>query len=352
MKKLLGVLAILSYTWAWGAFTPPESNSTVMVDNGNVLVAPNATTFITANFSSIAPQSNAGLLGSSFNGASSVSDWRIDSAWMDTNYAKNLTASTGLLLDSGTTYNGKAARTITVDRAYIEQVIRETAFVVESYQILIDTSPSLDLNNPSIVSFINRQNPFYYKEGSSIKKTLNSSGQALDYYTQSIYRPNIILWTDAEFKILDAYGNLIYWVSTQWGAQMGTDYTTHPAADLNAKIFYTCADTEYNREGSGREWIEYIHNDVNARTIYEHAQNYARFSDPTIGGIIIQPNMSGTTVGGTPIKDIFGTIQENTPNSYSCVFLKCSPLNYERNANNFPMWRPYNVLSTAIQKAR
>lgn len=78
------------------------------------------------------------------------------------------------------------------------------------------------------------------------------------------------------------------------------------------------------------------------------------YSSPTIGGIIIQPNMAGNTVGGRSIKAIFGTIQSNTPSGYSYIFLRCSPDNYERSANypNYAIWRPYNALSTLIQKAQ
>lgn len=338
-------------------YTPPESGgpATVMVNESNVLTTPTASVFINANFNSITPQTDAGLLGSAFNGASSISDWRIDTTWMDANYAKNLTASTGLLLDSGTTYNGKTARTITVDRAYIEQVIRETAFVVENYQILIDTSPSITGYGARSRDLTIRT-PYSFHASGDYRMVKGSSTGNTDYQTKYSYvdqYASLTYWTDAEFKVLDANGNLIYWVSTQWGAQMGADYATHPAADLNAKIYYTSPNNEANGEGKGREWIEYVHNDVDARTIYEHAQTVTGALSPIIGGIIIQPNMNGTTVGGTSIRGVFGTIQGNTPNTNSYVYLKCSPLGYEKESlNNRAIWRPYNALSTAIQKAR
>ena len=146
-------------------------------------------------------------------------------------------------------------------------------------------------------------------------------------------------WTDGEFKVLDASGNLIYWVSTQWGAQMGGEYETNPATDLNAKIFYTSPENEVNGSGKGREWIEYVHNNTNARTIYEHAQTITGSSTPTIGGIIIQPNFTGSTVGGTSIQSIFGKNAKNAPQGNQYIYLKCSPTSIEKTKDGLPVWR-------------
>ena len=155
-------------------------------------------------------------------------------------------------------------------------------------------------------------------------------------------------WTDGEFKVLDASGNLIYWVSTQWGAQMGGEYESNPATDLNAKIFYTSPENENNGAGKGREWIEYVHNSSNARTIYEHAQTITGSATPTISGIIIQPNFTGTTVGGTSIQSIFGKNAKNAPQGNQYIYLKCSPLSIEKTASGLAVWRTATI--TPIQK--
>ena len=174
----------------------------------------------------------------------------------------------------------------------------------------------------------------------ALRAALNSDGTA--YTTSYQYEDDTVVlteWTDGEFKVLDANGNLIYWVSTQWGAQMGGDYTTNDATDLNAKIFYTCPENEVNGAGKGREWIEYVHNDVSARTIYEHAQGITGSPTPTIGGIIIQPNFSGTTVGGTSIQSIFGKNVLDAPSGYQFIYLKASPTNLEKTKTAYPIWR-------------
>lgn len=176
--------------------------------------------------------------------------------------------------------------------------------------------------------------------GDALRAALNSDGTA---YTNTYqYEDDITVlteWTDGEFKVLDENGDLIYWVSTQWGAQMGGDYTTNDATDLNAKIFYTCPENEVNGTGKGREWIEYVHDDVSARTIYEHAQGITGSPTPTIGGIIIQPNFSGTTVGGTSIQSIFGKNALDAPSGYQFIYLKASPTNLEKTKTAYPIWR-------------
>ena len=134
-------------------------------------------------------------------------------------------------------------------------------------------------------------------------------------------------WTDGEFKILDADGNLIYWVSTQWGAQMGGEYESNPATDLNAKIFYTSPENEANGSGKGREWIEYVHNNTNARTIYEHAKLITRSATPTISGIVIQPDWSN------------GDVKTAFKNGKSFIHLKCSPTSIEKTKDGLPVWR-------------
>lgn len=194
------------------------------------------------------------------------------------------------------------------------------------------------------ISYVPTVSSFY----DALRAAVNADGTA--YTTQYQYEDDTIIlteWTDAEFKVLDSDGNLIYWVSTQWGAQMGTDYTTNPASDLNAKIFYTSPENEANGTGKGREWIQYVHNDVNARTIYEHAQGITGSATPTIGGIIIQPNFSGTTYGGTSIQSIFGKNVLDAPTGNQFIYLKASPTNLEKTKTSYPIWR--TIRPNAIQ---
>ena len=247
--------------------------------------------------------------------------------------------------------------------------IRNIAFVVDSYQIVIDTTPTVNPGNAWTTRTISLLNVTYDKTtlagsttqnptttGNPITTTytanydrtrLNSGTGTANLKTLSYQVPLLTSWTDAEFKVLDANDNLIYWVSTQRGAQMNYPYETHSATDLNAKIYYTCA--EYYE---GRKWILFVYNATNSRTIYEHARMYSGVSTPTIGGIVIQPNMAGYTVGGRSIASIFGKTGSTTNANYSYVYLKCSPINFEMSTEDYtgtPIWRP--IIPQPIQKA-
>ena len=173
----------------------------------------------------------------------------------------------------------------------------------------------------------------------SLTPTTNSDGSA--YTTTYSYTDTSVTftyWTDCEFKVLDADQNLVYWVSTQRGAQFqNSDYATNPATDLNAKIYYTIADTH---DPDNRNWVLFEYNATNARSIYEHAQKVSGNSTPTIGGIVIQPNFKGTTVGGTQISTLFGTVQGNAPQGYSYVICRASPTSLEKTAGGDCIWRP------------
>ena len=325
MNKLTKTIAVLV---AGIALTSAGFAYTVIVDNENVLKVPSAADFKTAN----------GIPN--------------DSDVVKINSSNQLTQPTAAQFK---TANGIASDSEVVKINNSNQLTQpteaqfKTANDIPSFngvQILIDTTPTF-------TGYLSRDgnltiNTPYSKDGSTYSITKGNSAGSQAYKTAYTFYDryaNFTKWTDVEFKVLDASGNLIYWVSTQWGAQMGTSYATHSAADLNAKIFYTCPQYD-TIAGNGRRWIEYVHNNVNARTIYEHAQNFLHDngiyeSAPMISGIIIQPNFSGNTVGGTSIKSIFGTNAYNTPAGNQYVYLKCSPTSVEHtDYPEYNIWRP------------
>ena len=248
--------------------------------------------------------------------------------------------------------------------------IKNTAFTVGSYLIVVDTTPTVNRIDPTEVRTINMSGITYNKTTltgattqatttaqNEIKTTytakydrvrLNNGNGTADLVSLSYYIPKFTAWTDCEFKVMDG-SSLIYWVSTQRGAQMNTSYEGNGAVDLNAKIYYTCA--EYYES---RRWIEFQYDPVHSRSIYEHARRYTGYSTPTIGGIVIQPNMTGKTKGGRDISSIFGTTVNNAT-KYSYVYLKCSPTNFDAksgaqgNERHAPIWRP--IVPQPIQKA-
>lgn len=203
----------------------------------------------------------------------------------------------------------------------------------------------------STVSVVNVPNTTYTISAPAETRTLatNSAGNALPTsYTYYDTQPYFAFWSDIEFKIIrKSDGALVYWVSTQAGGNMGVDYFTHPARDPNAKIFYTASGTP----NDGRNWIQ--RSDTQSTSNYLHAQSQSTEGNPMIGGVIIQPNLTGNTYGGTPISTFFGTNGANTPSDdYYYIFLKISPTGIERSPSGNPIWRPYNALSNSIQNPR
>jgi len=183
---------------------------------------------------------------------------------------------------------------------------------------------------------------------SNLRSALNGDGTP--YTTTYTYIDDSVgmdYWSDVEFKILStdpqysSNNGLVYWVSTQRGALMNDNYETNPASDINAKIYYTCA--EY---GDGRRWILFEYNAVNARNIYEHAQRVSGSSTPRIGGIVIEPNLEGATTGGTDIKTLFKSY--NSEYQESQVYLRCTPIEFEKTGDNKPFWRIINAKSQGV----
>ena len=260
-----------------------------------------------------------GLSGQPFNGTTPLT-------W-------SLNIGEGLMFDSDI---------LEVDKNFIREIAGAgTATEIQGFQILVDTTPSVNPGDAVTTQTVklNINIPyFYYKENPDDPLPTLEAARSVNgapyqtSYTASVDVPKNTYWTDCEFKVLDKNKNLVYWVSTQRGAQFqSSDYATNPATDLNAKIYYTLADTH---DPDNRNWVLFEYNSTDARSIYEHAQKVSGNPTPTIGGIVIQPNFKGATVGGSEIKDIF----ESPGNSY--VFLRCSPSTIEKTKGGDAIWRP------------
>lgn len=82
------------------------------------------------------------------------------------------------------------------------------------FYIYVDMMPSpaeaaIYRDNPS------RNNTFYYKDSTgAVQQTVSSSGAAMSTYIDINSYWNIQWWTDFEVKIIDKYGNTLYFSST------------------------------------------------------------------------------------------------------------------------------------------
>lgn len=212
--------------------------------------------------------------------------------------------------------------------------------------LYFDTTPTLDIGNPSTQS---RKNlsvavPHYINNSGSIAAATTSGGDpypaSYRYYDT---RSNFRSWTDVEFKIIRRTdGELVYWVSTQAGAT-GMGYSSHPARDAGARIFYTVSGSE----NDGRSWIE--RSDVDAYSNYSHASGRAEGLDFAIGGVVIEPNIAGKTVGGADIIEFFDGANAD---KYFYVYIKIDPYGIERSFDGKPVWRPYNALGMGVWRIR
>lgn len=423
MKKQMFLSIIFLANSVLGAFTPPTgSNSTVMVDDENVLVAPTATQVISANpeFSdyfqingwqvniNTTPSVNAidgtetqsadifivknadlnmgaSTSGGWANATATKGCWSANKGGWSCYYVNNYdltgdtqAASLGITYAvalantdlSGVSitqqlYNNKidlsnyAGRRVKIAYSFYAKKIYDgsTTLALATLGTVSNNLKHIESWTSQLVlnSWVKLEDTIYYtvpartdgavqrigfvstKADNGSVALANFSFQVFEEAEYSV--PKNTEWTDGEFKVLDADDNLIYWVSTQWGAQMGGEYESNPATDLNAKIFYTSPDNEANGSGKGREWIEYVHNSANARTIYEHAKQITGSANPTISGIIIQPNFTGATVGGTSIQSIFGKNSLNAPQGNQYIYLKCSPTSIEKTKDGLPVWR-------------
>ena len=422
MKIKIFLIIMLAMNAAFGAFSPPIANSTVMVDDDNILVAPTAAQMISANpefsdffkingwqvnidttpsvnaYDATETQSadvfivkNADLnMGASTSGgwenvSATKGCWQASKGGWSCYYVNNYdlagdtkAASLGItyavalantdisgvpitqqLFNNKIDLSHYAGRRIKIAYSFYAKKIYDgsTTLALATLGTVSTNLTHINNWNSQLVlnSWVKLEDTIYYtvpartdgavqrigfvatKADNGSVALANFSFQVFEEAEYSVQKNTE--WTDGEFKILDASGNLIYWVSTQWGAQMGGEYESNPATDLNAKIFYASPENENNGSGKGREWIEYVHNNTNARTIYEHAKLVTGSANPTISGIVIQPNFTGTTVGGTSIQSIFGKNALNARQGNQYIYLKCSPTSIEKTKDGLPVWR-------------
>lgn len=127
---------------------------------------------------------------------------------------------------------------------------------------------------------------------------------------------------DAELKVIDSNNKLIYWVSTIQSSTYAPNYLNNPATDLNARIYFLCRKKGVNP--SRPVWNRF---NFEQSCIYAYIKNSDLFDTTSlnggIGGILIIPNMSGQTVGGTNIKEIFDLTRKQSY-KYSIIYLRIS----------------------------
>lgn len=248
-----------------------DSNNKLVAPTATKLLQANPEIFPTANIKTLTI--GTGLSGSSYS-VTNATTWSINTTWLVQNYHKNLTIGDGLKLESGNTYNGTTAHTASVDKNNLLSWINS---LKRNFYVFVDMSPTpLDYNS-YLQTTSTQENVFYYIQQFSIlednatadisnlsvtlnngtnvvhtssgtipttynssqfsnsnitatlsgtitykktrpsvglTQTLSSKLTQMPTYTTKDHVMNLKYWTDCELKVIDKWGNIIYFTST------------------------------------------------------------------------------------------------------------------------------------------
>ena len=204
---------------------------------------------------------------------------------------KNLTVKDGVEFANGdSAYNGLSARTLQMDKTYILAWINS---LKRDFKLFIDTTQSQQ--SLSLISKTKTaSNPFYYKdsEGKAVR-TVNSGGSAMGYYTSSFNIPNIQYWTDCEIKVIDKWGNLIYFTSTIALENLQVQMLHPTLTDKTPKVYYW--ETAY-QNATGGCW-----GTLKQLTNLNRSIGAIKTSNSCVSGIWIYPSLDSTEKRTIPI---------------------------------------------------
>ncbi len=410
MNKVIIFLSLTLCSLAWGQFTPPSSAvSTVSVNSSNKLVAPTATQFLQAN-PEIFPTANirtltigTGLSGGNYS-VTNATTWSINTTWLLQNYHKNLTIGDGLRLESGNTYNGTTAHTASVDKNNLLSWLNS---LQRNFYVFVNMSPTpVDYSSYKMKSTMQMSN-LYYKAVSGVKQTrktatnglavnlsnntnlvqstnssmppsynsanfnvvnmaatlsgdityetadgvtvantrvTNSAGQ-LGYSTNdSVW--DLIYWTDCELKVIDQWGNIVYFTSTIRLNSSGV-LSLHPEiTDTNPTIYFFGT---YRYATSGCYGLRTQFTNFNSSIGATIDSSY------TVSGIWIYPNLSSqetrTVPNWTGYNQQSGTkqvvwgkyIREVFENPNNTIIIWRQTIGRGELYNNNKLWRPVQI---------
>lgn len=248
-----------------------DSNNKLVAPTATQFLQANREIFPTANIRTLTI--GTGLSGSNYS-VTNATTWSINTTWLLQNYHKNLTIGDGLKLESGNTYNGTTAHTASVDKnnllswinslkrnfyvfadmsptpldynSYLQTTSTQdnVFYYIQQFSILEDTATadisnlSVTLNNgtnvvrtssgtiPTTYNSAQFQNSnitatlsgtISYKKtrpSVGITRTLSSKGLQMPTYSTKDNVMNLKYWTDCELKVIDKWGNIIYFTST------------------------------------------------------------------------------------------------------------------------------------------
>ena len=165
--------------------------------------------------------------------------------------------------------------------------------IQQSFRLYVNTAPSQVNNNAYISKAMT--NGFYFKDASNKwVRTANSSGSDKPNYYVLV--PNISWWTDCQIKVIDKYGNLIYFAST---VTWDLDYPNHQSVVDNTAVVKAWLSTpqSYNNPC----WGSLVDLDT-----HSSLSEIASAASGSISSIWIYPSIDSTAVREVPIYSAYG----------------------------------------------
>lgn len=161
----------------------------------------------------------------------------------------------------------------------------------QDFRIFIDTTPSANDNN-MVYSTAQGTNYLYYKDqNGNVQRTVASTGQTLSTFKTGFYYYNIKWWTDCEVKVIDKWGNLIYFTSTI-ALENSQVLKLHPQiCDKTPKVFAWLA-VGYNSNGGC--WGE-------RKELTNFTSSIGASIGSAISGIWIYPSINSTEKRTIPV---------------------------------------------------
>lgn len=214
--------------------------------------------------------------------------------------------------------------------------------IQQSFRLYVNTAPS-QVNNSA---FLTRAvtNTFYFKDANNNwVRTANANGSAKTTYNVQV--PNISWWTDCQIKVIDKYGNLIYFAST---VSWDLDYPDHQLVVDTTAVVKAWLSTP--QDGINPCWGSLVelgtHNSLS---------EIASSRSGSISSIWIYPSIDSTEVREVPIYSAYGTYElknvvwgkylrvifnnpENTVLSWRKNAAQNEGFNYE-----VKLWRPVRI---------
>ena len=190
----------------------------------------------------------------------------------------------------------------------------------QDFRIFVDTTQSA-YSNYMVSNSVNTINRIYYKDANNAtKRTVSSSGQPLTAFPTQYQYYKVNWWTDCEVKVIDKWGNLIYFTSTI-ALENSQVSKLHPQiCDKAPKVFAWLA---VGSNSNGGCWGE-------RKELTDFTKSIGASIGSAISGIWIYPSINSTE---KRTRSVF-----NNPDNTILVWRQTTSEGETYNGNK--LWRP------------